>query len=131
VSQFVDGNTKAFICDEADNVNGSVLEGIRCKMDSDGKVTIAGVGDTDLGTNVEPVFKQGARITLHLNSKAGTQKAVAAAAITVGSKVYTAANGKVSSTAATGSFLRGIALQSASGDNSVLEILPLIGDTAN
>ena len=100
-------------------------------MDSDGKVTIAGLGDVDLGTCVEPVFEQGGRITLSLNSKAGTQKAVAAGAIAAGAKVYTAANGKVSSTGATGSFLRGIALEAASGDNSVLEIMPLLGDTAN
>ncbi|MEM1224605.1 MAG: capsid cement protein [Planctomycetota bacterium] len=63
-------------------------------------------------------------------NKQGTQKAIAAGAIAAGAKVYTANAGKVNDTQVSGSFLRGIAMEAASADGDIIEIMPLVGDTA-
>jgi hypothetical protein len=63
-------------------------------------------------------------------NKQGTTKMIAGAAITAGVKVYTAANGKVSSTQATGAFLCGIAMEAASADGNIIEVQQIVGDTA-
>lgn len=55
--------------------------------------------------------------------KAGTCIMVAAAAITVNSVVYKAANGKISTTS-TGSIRVGIALEAASADLDEIQVLP-------
>ena len=52
----------------------------------------------------------------------GTRLAVAGAAITAGAAVYTAANGKVSSTAASTSWFLGFAVTSAAADGDPIEI---------
>lgn len=52
----------------------------------------------------------------------GIMRITAGAAIAAGAAVYPAANGKISSTAASGSVI-GYALQAASGDNSEIDVL--------
>lgn len=125
MSQFVDGNHKTFIADEAIAVN------LRVKLDSDGRVTVAGLADKDIGTAVTPAFAAGESISVRLRTASGTHKMVAIEAITVGSRVYTEANGKVQDTAASTSFQIGTALESATADGDVLEVLyDMHGDTA-
>ncbi len=53
---------------------------------------------------------------------------VAAGVIAAHAKVYAAASGKVNDE---GTILEGIALEAASGDNSVIEVLPLPGGSLN
>lgn len=125
MSQFVDGQTKTFIADEAIAIN------LRVKLDSDGKVTIAGLADKELGTAVTPAFAAGDPVTVRLRTAAGTHKMIAVEALTVGSVVYTEANGKVQDTAQATAFQVGVALEAAAADGDVIEVLyNAHGDTA-
>ena len=125
MSQFVDGNCKGFIADEAIAVH------LRVKLDSDGRVTVAGLADKEIGTAMTPTFAAGEPITVRLRAAAGTHKMVAIEALAIGATVYTEANGKVQDTAATGAFQIGTALEAATADGDVIEVLyGSHGDTA-
>jgi hypothetical protein len=125
MSQYVDGNLRGFIADEA------IAQHLRVKLDSDGRVTVAGLTDRDIGTAETAAYAAGDPITVRLRTAAGTAKMVSIEAVTVGSLVYTEANGKVQDTAASTAFLIGTAMESASGDGSVIEVLRYNhGDTA-
>jgi hypothetical protein len=125
MSQYVDGNFKTFTADEAIAVN------LRVKLDSDGKVTVAGLADKDIGTAVTPAFASGEPVTVKLRTGAGTHKMVAIEACAIGATLYTEANGKVQDTAAATSFQIGTALEAAANDGDVIEVLyNTHGDTA-
>jgi hypothetical protein len=87
----------------------------------------AGLTDKEIGQIRDASFSADATaskpMTVILRTKPGTQPFVASAAITKGVSVYTAANGKISSTAATGALLIGIALEAATADGDVIEVL--------
>ena len=125
MSQYVDGQTKTFEADEA------IAENLRVKLDSDGKVTVAGLADKEIGTAVTPAFAAGDNVTVRLRTAAGTHKMIAIEALAVGATVYTEANGKIQDTAASTSFQVGIALEAAAADGDVIEVLyNAHGDTA-
>lgn len=125
MSQFVDGQTKTFIADEAIAIN------LRVKLDSDGKVTIAGLADKELGTAVTPAFAAGDPVAVRLRTAAGTHKMIAVEALAVGSVVYTETAGKVQDTAQATAFQVGVALEAAAADGDVIEVLyNAHGDTA-
>ena len=125
MSQYVDGSTKTFVADEAIAVH------TRVKLDSDGRVTIAGLADKEIGTVVTPAFAAGDVVTVRLRTAAGTHKMIAIEAITVGSVVYTETAGKVQDTAASTAFQVGIALETAAADGDIIEVLyNAHGDTA-
>jgi len=86
---------------------------------------LAGASDYGVGTAIEGVAS-GKQVTVRLWEHGGTHKCVASAAISAGAKVYAAASGKI---AATGTLLIGTALDAASGNNSVIEVIPHIGHT--
>jgi hypothetical protein len=125
MSQYVDGNTKTFIADEAIAIH------LRVKLDSDGRVTIAGLADKDIGTAVTPAAAAGDPITVRLRTASGTHKMIAQEALTVGSEVFTETAGKVQDTAQATSFRIGIALEAAAADGDIIEVLyNAHGDTA-
>jgi hypothetical protein len=125
MSQYVDGQTKTFEADEAIAIN------LRVKLDSDGKVTVAGLTDKEIGTAVTPAFAAGEPVTVRLRTAAGTHKMVAIEALTVGSVLYTETGGKVQDTAQATAFQVGIALEAAAADGDVIEVLyNAHGDTA-
>lgn len=125
MSQFVDGNTKTFIADEAIAVH------LRVKLDSDGRVTTAGLTDKEIGTAVTPAFAAGDPVTVRLRTAAGTHKMVAVEALAAGALLYTEASGKVQDTAAATAFILGHALEAATADGDVIEVLyGTHGDTA-
>jgi hypothetical protein len=70
----------------------------------------------------EPAVGDSAAIQL-LGSKSGTMKMVASGVITAGALVYTDAAGKVSATAAAGSYHVGRALTAAGADGDLIEVL--------
>ena len=90
---------------------------------------VAGVADQDLGAACRR-GEDGGNIAISLANKQGTQKLIANGAINKGDRVYTAEDGKVDSTQAAGSYLRGIAMADATADNDVIEVMPCIGDVA-
>jgi hypothetical protein len=125
MSQYSDGNTKTFTADEAIAVH------LRVKLDSDGKVTVAGLTDKDIGTAVTPAFAAGDLVSVRLRTAAGTHKMVAIEACAIGALLYTEANGKVQDTAASTSFQIGTALEAAAADGDVIEVIYAShGDTA-
>lgn len=125
MSQYVDGNEKTFVADEAIAVH------LRVKLDSDGRVTVAGLTDKELGTAVTPAFAAGDPVTVRLRTASGTHKMVAIEALVVGAELFTEAAGKVQDTAASTSFRVGIALEAAGADGDVIEVLyNAHGDTA-
>lgn len=125
MSQFVDGNYKTFTADEAIAVH------LRVKLDSDNRVTIAGLADKDIGTAVTPAFAAGDDITVKLRTGAGTHKMIAQEALAAGATVYTEASGKIQDTAQATAFQIGTALEAATADGDVIEVLYNVhGDTA-
>lgn len=83
-----------------------------------GKLAIAGSTDHEIGTIDEEAFADGDVRPVNLRTAQGTSKFVASEAITAGNPFYAASGGKV---AASGTVLIGIALEGASGNNSVFE----------
>ena len=80
-----------------------------------------------IGVTTRTVTTAGDAVDVQL--RAVPFQGIAAAAITAGAFVYTAASGKFSVSAATG-FIAGIALTAATADGDLIEIMPLSGDTA-
>lgn len=97
------------------------------------RVTAAGATATatqqDVGTaQVDGV--SGDVVAVAYANKQGTTKMIAAGAVSLGAKVFSAASGKVSATQATGSFLQGLAMEAAAADGNVIEVQRVVGDTA-
>lgn len=93
------------------------------RVKADGRTGyIANAADYGIGTNQED-YDDGDEMTVRGYSQ-GTCKMVASGAISAGDKVYAAASGKI---AATGSLTMGTALDTATGNNSVIEVLPHCG----
>lgn len=121
--QYFEGNVKAF-----PNGGTAINRYLRVKLTS-GELALAGLADKDIGVTVARV-EADAHGGVLLRTAAGTTPMVAAAAISAGATVFTAANGKVSNTA-TGAFQVGIALEAATADGDIIEVLRNShGDTA-
>ncbi len=96
-----------------------------------GKLAVAGLADKELGTAEQEAFADGDVIAVRLRTAQGTCKMLAVEALAVGAAVYTEADGKVQDTAAETSFLVGTALEAATADGDVIEVLRNShGDTA-
>ncbi len=115
MSQYVDTNTKAF------TAAGTIAQYSRVLLGSGGTITAAVLADQEIGIAMERAVS-GDVIPVKLRSATGTHKAIAAAAITCGAAVYSAAAGKVS-VSATGAYQLGKALEAATANNDVIEIL--------
>lgn len=121
MSQYFEARTKTF------TAGAAIAKHARVKIAS-GKLAAAGLADEDaIGTIVNETFADGDPATVRMWGP--SQKAIAAAAITAGAFVFTAASGKVSVSASTAR-KTGIALEDAAADGDVIEILPIIGETA-
>ena len=83
---------------------------------------IADASDYGIGTNQKDVDDDEEMAVRTYGQ--GSCKMVASAAITAGDKVYAAASGKI---AASGTLVIGTALDTATGNNSVIEVLPHCG----
>lgn len=101
--------------------------GLRVKLSGSTAYTVvlAGATDEDIGTagsvsSGNGFGTAGDRVTVFLNTKMGTQKMVAGAAITANAPVYPAASGKV--TGVPNGRPIGLALEAASGDGSFIEV---------
>jgi len=125
MSQFVDGNTKAFRCSEAIPLYS------RVKIASTGLVAVAGLAEKEIGTAVVAGFTSGDLVTVRLRTAAGTHKMIAKEALAIGAELYTEAGGKVQDTAEATSFRVGVALEAATAENDIIEVLYNVhGDTA-
>lgn len=113
---YVDGPTKSFVASAA------IAQFARVKVASDGTISTAVLADIEIGIALQPAFAAGDVVTVRLRNASGTQKAIAAAAITAGAGVFSAAAGKVS-VSATGAYRLGTALETAAADGDIIEIM--------
>ena len=124
MSQYVDSNTKAF------TASGTIKQYARVTLGSGGTITEAGLAVKDIGTAMEPAVS-GETIAVKLRSGSGTHKMIAIEALAIGATLYTEADGKVQDTAASTSFQLGTALEAATADGDIIEVLyNQHGDTA-
>lgn len=124
MSQFNDNGYKAFECDEA------IAQWARVKLDSDGKITTAGLTDKGIGVATRQTFASGEIVDVALNTKPGTIKMIAVEALDAGATVYSEAGGKVQDTAQATAFQVGVAMEAATADGDIIEVMPQVGDTA-
>lgn len=124
MSQYDDSGYKTFECDEA------IAKFARVKLDSDGKITTAGLADKGIGVATRETFAAGEPVSVKLNSGPGTCKMIASEALDAGATVYSEASGKVQDTAQATAFQVGVALEAATADGDVIEVMPQVGDTA-
>jgi hypothetical protein len=125
MSQYVDGPVKSFVCDEAIPLHA------RVKLDSDGRVTIAGLDEKEIGTAENETFAAGQDVAVRLRTAGGTHKMIAIEALPAGAAVYTETAGKVQDTAQATAFLIGTALEAATDDGDIIEVMyNAHGDTA-
>jgi len=115
---FVETPTRTF------TAGAALAQFLRVKLSS-AKLAAAGIGDDDIGTIEREAFADLDVRDVRLTSAQGTRKMVAAGAITSGAKVFQAASGKIDDLGA--GRLVGIALEAASGNNSVIEVLTAPG----
>ncbi|MBI2424192.1 MAG: DUF2190 family protein [Candidatus Hydrogenedentes bacterium] len=125
MTQMVSGAKKAFTAGAAIPLHA------RVKLTA-GKLALAGLADggAELGVMDAEAFADGDYCAVILPNAPGTRIGIAAAAITLGALIYSAADGKLSSTAAAGSYLRGVAVQAAGANNDWFEYAPLAGGVA-
>jgi hypothetical protein len=95
------------------------------KGTGDGQVLIGTATAKPLGTAYDTAAADEV-VGVCLLGGGATRLMVAAAAVTVDAPVYTAADGKVTPTAATGSWLVGYALTAASGDGKEFEVMTCV-----
>jgi len=125
MAEQVDSNTRTFEADAA------IAQFARVVLEADGKIVTAGLAEKEVGIATREAFAAGDKIAVKLRSAAGTHKMIAVEALAVGATVYTEAAGKVQDTAQATAFQVGTALQAATADGDIIEVLyNAHGDTA-
>lgn len=112
MSQFFETNLRGFTA-------GGAL-GQYLRVTGSASLSLAGSTTVELGTLENATFASGDLGQVRLRTANGTAKMVAAGAITAGNPVYAAASGKVASS---GTVFVGTALEAATADNDVIEVL--------
>lgn len=125
MSQQNDNGVKSFAASAA------IAKHARVALAADGTISQAGLAVKDIGTALNEAFAAGDMVAVKLTSAAGTHKMIAGEAIAAAARVYTEANGKVQDTAEATAFQWGTALEAATADGDIIEVLPnMHGDTA-
>lgn len=126
MSQFQDSGYATFTASEA------IPKYARVTLASTGLIEDAGIAVKDIGTATNEAFASGDRVTVKLRTAPGTHKMIAAAAVTLGATIFTAASGKVSVSAST-AFQIGnvVGIDGTVADGDIIEVLyNAHGDTA-
>lgn len=120
MSSQIEGPTRAFTA-------GAAIGQYKRVMLTSGKLAAAGVGATDYGNELGTLEVASLAdldvVSVRLRNAPGTRKMVAAGAFSVGAAIYGAAAGKVDDVSS-GTQI-GIALEAATADNDIVEILPI------
>lgn len=124
MSQYVDANVKAF------TAAGTIKQYARVTLGSGGTITEAGLAVKEIGTALQPAAS-GDTISVRLRTASGTHKMIAKEALAIGATLYTEASGLVQDTAEATSFQVGTALEAATAENDIIEVMyNAHGDTA-
>jgi len=118
---FTDGCTKTFIAGAAILAHALVQLSSGKVIENTVTATHNPIGVTEFESTAD-----GDEVTVRLLNSDGTIEIVAAGAITSGADVYAAADGKVSALPAAAATYRriGIALEAATADGDIIEVLP-------
>lgn len=119
MSQMNEAPTKTFVASAA------IGQYLRVKDNGSSKLTLAGASDKAIGVMEFPTYAADENATVRLRTAQGTVKMKASEAINAYALVYAAASGKIAST---GSVIVGQAMEAASGNNSIIEVLPVHND---
>lgn len=114
MSQYVEAAVRGFAAGAA------IGQFLRVYLTASNTLALAGANDYGIGTMEDPSTAANEQVGVRLNSAQGSRKCVANGAITVGDPVYLAASGKVG---ASGSVRYGTALEAATADNDIIEVL--------
>lgn len=125
MSQFNDSGLKAF------EASAPIAQYARVGVAADGTIAEAGATAKGIGVARVAAFAAGEVITVKLWSKSGTMKMLAGGAITAGAAVNSIADGKIDDSGAVGSYDVGIALEAATADGDVIEVLAVPEGPAN
>lgn len=99
--------------------NSALAEGTRVKL-SAGYLVAASAAEDELGTIEQRVLASDTSATVLPINHPGVRHMIASGAISQYATVYAAASGKIASS---GTLLRGVALEAASGDGSVIKVM--------
>ncbi len=126
MSQRNDSGFKTFTADEA------IALYSRVKLESDGKIVKAGLTDKGIGTlQTAAALAAGDEVSVKLRSAAGTHKVRVKEALDAGATLYSEAGGEVQDTPQATAFIVGTALEAATAEDDVIEMLyNNAGDTA-
>ena len=103
--------------------------GVRVKIDSSGNISAAGATDHWIGVTTSAVAASGVG-TVRLRNSPGTYMVVAAGAISVGSRLYAAADGKFNDVQSAGNATGLIAKSAAGADGDIIEAVPASDNAA-
>lgn len=119
--QYIAGPTKTF------TASGALTQWTRVRLNGSNKLAACGWTDTDcIGVVTRATFADGEEVAVLLRTAEGTMPMIASEAITAEAEVYAAASGKI---ATSGTVIVGEALEAASGNNSVIEVLSWVAAT--
>jgi hypothetical protein len=125
MSQFVDANSKGFLASAA------ITQYARVILDAAGTVSTAGLTGREIGTALNAAFAAGDQVMVKLRTGAGTHKMIAAGAVTNGAFVHGQASGKVDDVATATGYPIGTALEAATANNDIIEVLYAHTGTVN
>lgn len=124
MSQYVETGTKGFTAGGAIPLHARVIL-------SSGVLAVAGLAEKEIGTAEQEAFAAGDIISVRLVTAQGTCKMIAIEALAEMAPVYTETDGKVQDTAQATAYLIGVALEAATADGDIIEVLRNShGDTA-
>lgn len=118
MSQRIEGHCRTFVAGEA-------LEAYRRVKLSAGTVVYADIGEQHLGIT-EYKVASGAHVAVRLRNAPGTRLAVAAEALAAGAALYGANDGKVQDTSTGAGAVLALALEAATADGDVIEVLETV-----
>lgn len=113
MSQEVESNVKTF------TAGAAISQYARVYLSS-GSLAVATAVIKSIGTMERDSFASGDKVGVRLQTAYGTRKMIASGAITAGNPVYAAASGKV---AGSGTVVEGIALEAATTDGDIIEVM--------
>lgn len=116
MSQYTENRFKQFTA-------GAALSQYRRVKLSSGVLAYANADEPEIGTLRDATFASGDQVSVSLANATGTAKMVADGAISSGANVYGADSGKISDI--TSAHFVGIALETATADGSIIEVLPM------
>lgn len=103
--------------------NGAISLYDRVKIESAGTVAVAGLAERCIGTAYNSAVASGAPVAVKLWTAPGTHKVRVKEACTRGALLYTEAAGEVQDTDQATAFVLGTALETATAEDDIIEMM--------